>query len=158
MLNPIKAVEWAGDLFRSINVPAPDVDPTSWRKAVRAMIILLAAVVGMHLAWSWGHLAALGFVGPAYADEQERILKQVDTKIDEKIKPLQDKIDSTERTSKAILLAIYLPQVRSKVAERCASDDTQEKQEINRELDRIKAEYESLSGEPFGREPSCEQV
>jgi len=122
------------------------------------MIIFLTIIIGLHLAWSWGHLAAMGFVGPAYADEQQKILAEVDRKIDEKIKPLQDKMDSTERTSKAILRAIYLPQVRAKVAERCASDSTAEKQAINTELDRIKAEYESLSGEEFGREPTCEQV
>lgn len=122
--------------MRALLPPAKDADPTSWRVTVFVSIVVLGFMVVTHQLASYGYLESIGISRVANASE----LNQVD-----------------ERT-KAILRAIYSPQVRGKVRERCDTNDPREREKINKELDRILNEYKDGSGEDFRPIPKCGEV
>lgn len=151
MFNPLKIIDWIGDVTKSLSVPSHSEDPTTWRRAVRAFIILLTVGLSLHVLWSAGLLRVgeYGFIGPARAAEKA---------IEAKLKPLQESVDSTQQGMRAILRALYNERIREKVRHRCDTDDPERRADINRQLDSLKREFKTLSGEDYGDEPTCEQV
>lgn len=144
--------KWFVDIFTGwLRPPKPSEDPTPWRQSVFTTLSLLLVYSACHALWSFGLMTSYGYAGPITEE-------QVDDKIAAAVKPLQDKVNSTDQTSKAILKALYLPQVRAKVRERCDTTDAQKRANINRELDRIREEYKNLAGHEFGPNPRCDEV
>lgn len=151
-MSAVAMAKWFADILTGwLRPPKPSDDPTPWRQSVFTALSLLLLYSACHALWSLGLMASYGYAGPVTET-------QVDSKIAAAIKPLQDKVNSTDQTSKAILRALYLPQVRAKVRERCDTTDAQKRANINRELDRIREEYKNLSGHEFGPDPRCDEV
>ena len=144
------------DIVSSLRPPKPGDDVEAWRRSVFGALVLILVYSAFHAIWALGWMATIGYAGP-YADI-EQIRKDVDRKIETAIKPLQEKIDSTYTTSNAILRALYLPQIRAKVRERCDTAEADKRAAINQELDRIKEEYKHFAGAEFGPDPRCDQV
>lgn len=161
-MNPVRVIDMIEDACHSLAVPKDGEDPRPWRKAVRAFLILIVAANLGHFIWAWNGLQYVGVSGPALADDvhelEREILIEVDDRISEAIVPLQEKAESTDRMTRALLRASYRPQIEAKVRERCDTTDARERAAINTELYRLKREYADLAGEPFGEEPTCDQV
>lgn len=128
--------DYAKSALNLLTPPGEDQDATTWRWAVFVSIIVLACVIGVHLAAANGMLARFGISGIAYASD----------------------VDSINQRSVSILYAIYSPQVRAKVRQRCDTNDAAARERINTELSRILREYEHAAGQPFGVMPRCDEV
>lgn len=139
------------DGAKQLRPPDHGTDPHHWRWVVFWCLVLIIPLTLTHIATATFGAEWFGIARYARADE-------VDEKIAKAITPIETKISGTQRTMDSILKAIYLPQVRQKVRERCDTKDARERQKINVELDRIKTEYRTLSGNDFGTVPSCNEV
>ncbi len=124
------------DAAKAITPPTDDKDSQAWRWNVFWMLLILSITLGSHLGAAHGLLQPLGIQPFASAEE----IKIIDER------------------SKAILRAIYSPQIRAKVRKRCDTNAAGEREQINKELDRILAEYKAAAGEPFRPIPHCSEV
>ncbi len=124
------------DGIRALVPPANGADPRAWRLNVFLALVMIITVLAFHLLSTSGTLGFMGIEGVARAGEVQII----------------------DARSKAILKAIYSPQIRAKIRERCDTNDAHLRERINTELDRLLGEYRSAAGEPFGVMPNCSQV
>lgn len=146
------------DLWKSTSVPGPDDDPTHWRRAIRASMILIGLVaIGLAL-WSAGALQYVGISPPILADEVDRKITKRLEPLEEKINETAGKVDRTNHIAVAILRGLYDERVRQKVRQRCETEDAEKREDLNQQLERIKREFERLSGQAYGAEPRCDQV
>ena len=99
-------------------------------------LLTVIVVLVFHLAAIGGYLEGLGISRVASAAE----LMVIDER------------------GKSILYAIYSPQVRAKVRERCDTNDRHERETINKELDRLLKEYLLAAGKRFDPMPTCDAV
>ena len=132
----VRSLERVVAAARGLIPPAKDEDPRPWRINVFLSLLVIGLVLGFHIASSSGWLSGIGISAVANASE----LRAVD-----------------ERT-KAILKAIYSPQVRAKIRARCDTNDATEKERINTELDRLLNEYKAGAGEAYRPMPTCAEV
>lgn len=123
--------------------PKDGEDPEPWRRNVFLMIIGIAAVLSYHLLAAGGWLSFLG-VDDVASSGQVEIVKEQIKEVDEK--------------TNSVLYAIYAPQIRAKVRERCLTEDGGERERINKEIDRIKKEYKDATGADFEPMPGCDEV
>lgn len=128
-------------------------DPYPWRQMVGLTLAALVLCCFAMYALAFGTLERLfGFPARlAWAHE-------VDDRIEKTILPIERKLDAVQATNHAILRAIYIPQIRARVRERCDIPDRAQRDRINAELDRIRNEYRLLSGERLNVSPTCEEV
>ena len=124
------------EIVRSLLPPDKDEDPRPWRRSVFWALLLIIAVLTFHLASVKGYLSSIG-ISPVASAAEVHIIDQ---------------------RSKAILYAIYSPQVRAKIRQRCDTNDREEREQINTELDRLLKEYRDAAGERFDPMPTCGQV
>lgn len=152
-------IDWISRIFSCISPPQNGTDPYSWRLAVfwTLLLLLVVCVGGMFVMHG-----ALAYVG---VDTRIAWTSEVDGKIMRAVEPMQKQMGTMQKqmgkmeaTGKSILRALYLPQIRQKVRERCDTLDPYQRSRINIELDRIHAEYRTLAGEPFGENPDCSEV
>jgi len=144
--------DWVTGLLGFLLPPRRGADPYKWRMAVLVTLATLVLVVGASLLVMHGGLAWAG------SDNRVAWTAEVDSKIVTAIAPIQAQLQRTEHTGNAILRALYLPQVRDKVRQRCDEDSASDRARINVELDRIRAEYATLAGTSLGVEPRCDEV
>ena len=130
------AIDRIADDDRGIVPPGHDEDPRAWRLNVFWSLLIIGGLLIGHLAAVHGYLEGLGISRTANASE----VALLDTR------------------SKAILKAIYSPQIRAKVRERCDADTPAGRERVNVELDRLKNEFEMAAGEPFLPMPTCSEV
>ena len=132
----MKTIGRAAAAARAILPPNGDEDPRPWRINVFFSLLCIWSILGFHIASTSGWLIALGISGVANAGE----LAAVDTR------------------TKAILYAIYSPQVRAKVRARCDTTDAAEVEKINTELDRLLNAYKAGADEDYKPIPTCAEV
>jgi len=123
-------------LFSALWPPGHEEDPTQWRRLVFVTLTTMVFVMGLHLAAAKGFLEPYGLSGFASTAQ---------------VKEVENKTDS-------ILYAIYAPQIRATIRERCDTSDPREREQINKRLDRILREYEAATGERFQPIPRCDEV
>jgi len=121
-----------------------------WRLAVTVCLIAL----GFIAAWGIGVLPWSS--GVAMADN-------VDTKIQNAIQPINAKLAVNTGFLKTLVLAEYAESIRGTLRARCKATDPQEKDRLNRELERKQTEYQSVTKtatQPGRRypEPDCEDL
>ncbi len=121
---------------RGLVPPRKDEDPHQWRINVFLSLLVIGAVLAFHIAAVSGLLEPIGVSGVAYAGEVER----------------------NGKTARAILRRMALPEIRAKVRLLCLAETAQEKERINRDLDRILEQFETDTGEAFSELPTCAQV
>jgi len=124
------------EFVRSLVPPDKDEDPRPWRRSVFWALLSIIVVLTFHLVSVKGYLSSIGISPVASAAEVQII----------------------DQRSKSILYAIYSPQVRAKIRERCDTQDRHEREVINMELDRLLKEYRDAAGERFDPMPTCAQV
>ncbi len=130
ILDPIVAAA------RGITPPQDGDDPRAWRLNVFWSLLIIGLLLFAHLAAAYGLLERFGVSGVASAAQ----------------------VQTLEKGNKAILYAIYAPQFRAKIRERCDATTHVERERINVELDRMKAVYKEAAGEEFSPMPTCDQV
>lgn len=133
------------------HVEGRDIRDTHWRWAVFVMIVFTAFILSLHIAMVKGFFEPFGYSAVAYSAE-------VRVMLDEELKPVREQLDASDRKSNSILFAIYAPQIRQKVRERCDTTSADLREKINRELNFILREYEELAGKPFLPMPRCGEV
>lgn len=116
--------------------PTKDEDPTVWRRGVFLMLSGTILILALHLMAAKGILEPLGVSAIATKAEVVQVVEK----------------------QNAILYAIYAPQVRAKIRERCEADTAQEREKVNQELDRLLRDYKEAAGEKFTPIPSCDEV
>lgn len=116
--------------------PKADADPTTWRFAMFFAHLGVLAVLTFHIAASAGILSRFGISG--YATDKE--------------------VEQLDRKQDAILFALYAPQVRTLIRDRCETSDRYEREEINQRLVIILREYYELTGTNFSPIPTCNEV
>lgn len=132
----MSAIDRIAAAARGIVPPGHDEDPRAWRLNVFWSLLIIGALLIGHLAAVHGYLEGLGISRTANASE----LALLDVR------------------SKSILKAIYSPQIRAKVRERCDAETPTAVERVNVELDRLKNEFEAAAGEPFKPMPTCGEV
>lgn len=115
--------------------PDHDEDPRHWRRAVFVMLITLMALISFHITAAKGFLTGIGIHGFASSQVVEEISEK----------------------QNSVLYAIYAPQIRAKIAERCRAS-TEQKEHINQELDLLLREYKRATGKDFSPIPRCDEV
>lgn len=125
-----------GAHLRGLVPPDKDQDPRCWRINVFWALLILIVVLTFHLASANGYLGRLGIPAVANADELQKV----------------------DDGNKAILKAIYSPQIRAKIRERCDTGDAAARERINKELDRLLNEYKLGAGKDFQPMPTCAEV
>lgn len=116
--------------------PDKDQDPRTWRVNVFLSLLVIFLVLGFHIASSSGWLGVIGISGVANAAE----------------------VQQNGKTARAILRRLALPEIRAKVSARCQAQTAQDKERINRDLDRILEQFKTDTGEDFGPVPTCSEV
>lgn len=152
--------------LKYLSPPRNGDDPYCWRLSVFWALLIIAIIcVGGMLAMH----GALAWVG---IDTRVAWTNELNERIESSLAPMQQQMDGLKNqiteiqsTSSAILRAQYLPQIREKVRQRC---DTRlienprlqaiERSKINRDIDRIRAEYKILADEPLDHYPTCDEV
>jgi len=129
-------IETGAAIARALGIPAKNEDPQPWRLKMFLAVMALSILFGLHFAAAKGFLGFIGIDGVAYAGEMRNV---------------QD-------THKAILRAIYAPQIRLHIRERCETTVANEREKINKDLDRLLAEYREATGEAFKPIPRCDEV
>lgn len=125
-------------LFKALGVWPPEdgADPTPWRRSTFVLIWGTIATLAIHIAGVRGYLEFMG-------------VKRTATVAD---------VETIDSRTKSILYAIYAPQVRGLVRERCDTTDRRERERINSVLDRVLRDYKEASGADFAPMPSCQEV
>ena len=132
----VRAIERVLKAARGIIPPEADEDPRPWRINVFLSLLVIALVLGFHIASSGGWLSGIGISGVANATE----------------------VKQNGKTARAILRRLALPEIRAKVRERCHAETALERETINRDLDRILEQFKTDTGEDFGDLPTCAEV
>lgn len=122
-------------VFVSLWPPAAEKEPAAWRWAVFFALILVGSALGLHLAAAKGFLSPLGI--SAVADE--RTVNQIIVR------------------QGSILYAIYAPQIRILVRQRCFASSVEEKENASRQIDLIARDYLRSTGRTFPL-PRCSEV
>jgi len=115
-----------------------------WRVTVSMVIVAL----GVHVAWSCGWIP--GVSGLARADE-------IDDKIDEKLEPVERKLDELTDLVKQSLKSQYSESIRRAAAARCQVSDPSERRRINDTIERYQQDYESIARTRYPI-PACEDL
>ncbi len=121
---------------RGLVPPGPDEDPHQWRISVFFSLVIIGSVLAFHIAASGGWLSPMGISGVANASE----------------------VKQNGKISRAILRRLATPEIRSKVWQRCNAETAEDRERINRDLDRILEQFETDTGEAFGELPACSEV
>ena len=121
---------------RGLVPPGPDEDPHAWRVNVFLSLLVIGLVLAFHIAASGGWLTAIGVSGVANASE----------------------VQQNGKTARAILRRLALPEIRAKILERCHAETAEDREIINRDIDRIIEQFKTDTGEDFGKLPSCAEV
>ena len=152
MINIIRSI------LRALYPPQRDDDPYPWRVGVFLWLVVLLILAGGGIAADLGGLSRFGLHSVVRANEVDAKISNAVGSMEQKIDEIGRKADNADRTSQSILKALYLPQIRAKIRERCDTSDGMERAVINKELDRINDEYTRLSGESLGIAPRCDEV
>lgn len=123
--------------LRSLVPPSSNGDKRlrAWRINVCLSLFVIGTVLAFHIAASKGALAYMGIPAVSRADELQQV----------------------NQTVRAILKAIYLPQIRAKIRQRCDTPYPQDREKLNREIDYLLAEYKRGNGTEF-LTPGCDEV
>ncbi len=124
------------DFAKGLTPPADGEDCRPWRVNVFWTLMILLVLVTGHIMSVHGYLSPIGISGHAQASELAVIADR----------------------GKSILYAIYSPQIRAKVRERCDASTPAEREEVNVELDRLMKEFKQAAREEFRPMPSCGEV
>ena len=122
--------------MKGLTPPGDNEDPRPWRLNVFWSILVIGTLLTGHLLAVHGYLESLGISATANASE----------------------LNTLNVRSKAILYAIYSPQIRAKVRERCDAESATATERVNVELDRLKNEFKAAAGEKFTPLPTCAEV
>lgn len=121
--------------FKSIWPPEKEEDNYAWRRAMFLTTSTIGVVLTFHILSSLSFLQPFGIYG--FATTQS--VKEVESSVH------------------AVLYAVYAPQIRSKVRERCEATSADEREEVNKDLDRLLRDYEQATKKEFDL-PRCEEV
>jgi hypothetical protein len=136
----------------------PEDDPKSlkrWRRSVGA-VSLLSLLIGV--TFIFAGTTGIPFAGSvAWGGE-------VDQKISESVKPLEDRmsrvesaITATTETTKILLAKVASDQIDQLVRRRCKSADSDEISYLSKEIRRYQDDYEVNRGRTYPI-PTCEEV
>lgn len=128
----IKFAKW----FMPPTLEGEDEGLRNWRWKVFILHIVLFALISVHLSAAKGFLAPVGIHGVASTQD----------------------VEDLKKSNESILYGIYAPQIRAKIRERCSTNSAAEREEINKELDRILRDYREATGKSFSPMPSCDEV
>jgi hypothetical protein len=129
-----------------------------WRWNVSLTLLVLVILSGVAEAPVGGmrHVRA--------AELDDRLKEAIDTAVTEKVNPVAQKVQTVEskvdRMSELLLESLantLASQIRTNISKRCKTTGWAEREELNREKDRLQANYRSYKGE-FYREPSCSDL
>ena len=132
----MSAIDRIAAAARGIVPPNHDEDPRAWRLNVFWSLLIIGGLLIGHLAAVHGYLEGMGISRTANASE----LALLDVR------------------SKSILRAIYSPQIRAKVRQRCDADTPAGRERVNVELHRLLDAFELAAGEEFKPMPTCGEV
>lgn len=116
--------------------PEGEEDVRSWQRSVSIMQWILIGTLSFHLLSTNGVFEPVG-ISPVASERDVQIIKSQNLHV---------------------LYAIYAPQVRALVRQRCDHPSPEMRERINVNLDRVLREYRDATGVPFSPMPSCSEV
>lgn len=141
-------------------------EPTPEQKRYMRRMIL-PAIVFVHITWACGWLPSIGIPlqGFVFAADLDRRVKEAVKRTDEKIDAVAKEQAATTALAKnieAMLLENLMEgtraKIREQVAKRCKTEGRIEREEINREIDRLQKRYRTYSGGEKYDEPTCAEI
>lgn len=144
----------------------PDESPESvhrWRRSVGVMqVVTLLALISLAAILTVG-VPLAGRV--AWADEIDKKVSEAVKATDEKIEAVAKEQRATSKVLKNVeamllenLMESTSAKIRSQVAKRCKTEGRVEREEINREIDRLQKQYKTYSGGEKYDEPTCNEI
>lgn len=129
--------------------------------------LLLPLVLFAHIVWACSWLPLIGIPLPGFAQASD-----LDKHIAAAVKATDDKIEAVSKeqaaTRKALknietmllenLMESTSAKIRAQVARRCKTEGRIEREEINREIDRLQKQYKTYSNGEKYDEPTCNEI